>query len=188
MQQSLQQQPFNQMAYSPSRGSPNPGGIPYAYGQLPANANPNDPKSQHPIPGSYNRQPFNPKSQTFVPSNGIPMQPPNPYGSSSPHHGSPQFNSPHMSYSGFQQPLPQPVFPGTGAYGMARQGSNNSLTQYHPVQPPLGPPHAPPHMAPNSSPHIPPNSVGPPGAVQTFSHLPNYGNPATLPQKPTQGL
>ncbi|KAK0643130.1 hypothetical protein B0T16DRAFT_459307 [Cercophora newfieldiana] len=186
MQQPLQQQQFNQISYPPSRTSPNPSGIPYAYGQLPANANPNDPKSQHPIPGSYTRQPFNPKSQTFVPANGIvPMQPPNPYGTSSPLHGSPQFNSPHMSYSGFQQPLPQPVYPGAGAYGMARQGSNNSMTQYHPVQQPLGPSHALQHMAPNSSPHIPTKSIGPPGAVQTFSHLPNYGNPATLPQKPT---
>lgn len=186
-QQPLQQQPFNQSPYPQSRASPNPGGIPYAYGQLPANANPNDPKSQHPIPGSYHRQPFNPKSQTFVPANGIAqMQGSNPYGGSSPHHGSPQFNSPHMSYSGFQQPLPQPVFPGPGAYGMARQGSNNSMTQYHHgVQQPLGLPHGPQHMAPNGSPHIPTKSIGLPGAVQTFSHLPNYGNPATLPQKPT---
>lgn len=181
-------QPFAQSAYPPSRASPGPAGIPYAYGQLPANANPNDPKSQHPIPGSYTRQPFNPKSQTFVPGNGIgPMQPPpNVYGGSSPHHGSPQFNSPHMSYNTFQQPMPQPVFaPGPSAYGMARQGSNNSLTQYHPVQqPPMGPPHGQ-HMPPNASPHIPNKPLGPPGAVQTFSHLPTYGNPATLPQKPT---
>jgi hypothetical protein len=186
LQQPMQQQPFTQPTFQPSRGSPNPGGIPYAYGQLPANANPNDPKSQHPIPGSYTRQPFNPKSQTFVPGNGIvPMQPQNPYGGSGSHHGSPQFGSPHLSYSGFQQPLPQPVYPGPGAYGMARQGSNNSMTHYHPVQQSLGPPHGPPHMAPNNSPHIPTKSIGPPGAVQTFSHLPNYGNPATLPQKPT---
>ncbi|KAK0719688.1 hypothetical protein B0H67DRAFT_552002 [Lasiosphaeris hirsuta] len=180
---------FNQPAYPPTRASPTPAGIPYAYGQLPASFNPHDPKSQHPIPGSYNRQAFNPKSQTFVPANGIvPMQPPNPYGGSSPHHGSPQFNSPHISYNGFQQPLPQPGYgPGPAAYSMARQGSNNSLTQYHhPVQqPPLGPPHGPQHMAPISSPHIPNKSGGPQGPTQTFSHLPNYGNPATLPQKPS---
>jgi len=182
----MQQAPFNQNPYPPTRGSPNPGGIPYAFGQLPANANPNDPKSQHPIPGSYTRPPFNPKSQTFVPSNGMGQMPgPNPYGASSPHHGSPQFNSPRMSYSGFQQPLPQPVYPGPGAYGMARQGSNNSMTHFHPVQPPMGPPHGPQHLPPHpNSPHIPNKSVGPPGSVQTFSHLPNYGNPATLPQKP----
>merc|ERR1712000_148580 len=46
-------------------------GIPYAFGQLPANLNPNDPKSQHPIPGSYNRNSaFNPMTQSFVP--GVP--------------------------------------------------------------------------------------------------------------------
>jgi hypothetical protein len=196
------QQGFPQNAYPPRSSPVPPAGIPYAYGQLPANANPNDPKSQHPIPGSYNRQVFNPKTQSFVPGNGLPMQPPGPpppagpYGGSSPRHGSPQFHSPHMSYSGFQQPLPQPGFgPAPGPYGMTRQGSNNSIPPYHPVQQPVhvpAPPHAPQHMPPppTGPMHIPPNNnkpAGPagPGGGQTFSHLPNYGNPATLPQKPS---
>ncbi len=184
-----QPQTFNQNPYPPTRASPSPASIPYAYGQLPANVDPRDPKTQHPIPGSYNRQAFNPKSQTFVPSGGmVAMQPPpNHYGGSSSHHSSPQFNSPHMSYSTFQQPMPQPGF-GTGpaSYGMARQGSNTSMTQYHPVQPlPLGPPHGPQHMVPNPPTHIPNKPAGPPGTGPTFSHLPTYGNPATLPQKPS---
>ncbi|KAK4190608.1 hypothetical protein QBC35DRAFT_61557 [Podospora australis] len=195
---------FGQSAYPPPSGSPVPGhaGIPYLYGQLPANNNPHDLKSQHPIPGSYNRQAFNPKTQAFIPGNGIPMQaapPPGPYGGTSSHHGSPhpQFNSPHMSYSGYQQPIPQPVpqpipqpgyAPVLGPYGMSRQSSNTSMTQYHGVQqqqPHHGPPHVPQHMIPGGPPHIPPKSNGPPGSGQTFSHLPNYGNPATLPQKPS---
>lgn len=185
-QQGWPQQPFTQGSFPPNRGSPGPAGIPYPYGQLPANANPHDPKSQHPIPGSYTRQPFNPKSQAFVPTNGMgPMQPPqNPYGGSSPHHGSPQFHSPHLNY-GFQQPMPPPVYgPGPAAYNMARQGSNNSMTQFHAPQQPLGPPgpHGPQHLPSNASPHLPNKPMGPP---QTFSHLPTFGNPATLPQKPT---
>lgn len=188
---------FAPNAAYPPRANPAAPGIPYAYGQLPANVNPNDPKSQHPIPGSYNRQAFNPKTQSFVPASGMPMQPPpppgpGPYGGSSPRHGSPQFHSPHMSYNGFQQPIPQPGFapmPGA-AYAMTRQGSNNSLPPYHGVQqPPHGPP--PPHMSPAAAGgapmHIPNKPAGAPpqGPGQSFSHLPNYGNPATLPQKPS---
>ncbi|KAK4241336.1 hypothetical protein C8A03DRAFT_12432 [Achaetomium macrosporum] len=191
------QQSFGQNTYPPRASPVVPAGIPYAYGQLPANANPNDPKSQHPIPGSYNRQAFNPKTQSFVPANGLPMQPgpppppPGPYGGSSPRHGSPQFNSPHMGYSGYQQPMPQPGFvPAPGPYSMTRQGSNNSIPPYHPVQQGshVSAPHGPQHMPPPSGPMHMPNKPGgppPPGPNQTFSHLPTYGNPATLPQKPS---
>lgn len=185
------QQGFNQPGpgYS-SRSSPSPGGIPYAYGQLPANANPNDPKSQHPIPGSYNRQALNPKTQSFLPAGAmLPMQPPpGPYASSN--HSSPQFLPAHMNYGGYQQPMPPPpqagYGPGPMGYAMSRQGSNNSMGPYHHVPPQH---HA---MPPNaSSPHIghskvaggPPPPTGPSGP-QGYSHLPTYGNPASLPQKP----
>lgn len=190
------QQGFGPNAYPP-RASPTPAGIPYAYGQLPANANPNDPKSQHPIPGSYNRQTFNPKTQSFVPATGIPMQappppppppPPGPYGGSSPGHGSPQFHSPHMNYNGFQQAMPPAGFGVSPApYGMTRQGSNSSMPPYHAVQqPPHGPPpHGPQHMPASGPMHLPNKPGGPPGPGQSFNHLPNYGNPATLPQKPS---
>lgn len=184
------QQGFNQpgSGYS-SRSSPSPGGIPYAYGQLPANANPNDPKTQHPIPGSYNRQTLNPKTQSFLPGNAmLPMQPPSgPYASSN--HSSPQFLPAHMNYGGYQQPMPPPpqagYGPGPMGYAMSRQGSNNSMGPYHHALPQH---HA---MPPNASPHInhskvaggPPPPTGPAGP-QGYSHLPTYGNPASLPQKP----
>lgn len=207
------QQSFGQNAYPP-RSSPVPThGIPYLYGQLPVHVNPNDPKSQHPIPGSYNRQAFNPKTQSFVPGSGLPMQAPAPpppppglYGGSSPRHGSPQFHSPHMNYNGFQQPIPQPGFgPTPGPYGMSRQSSNNSIPPYHAVpqqqQQQQQPPHVPVPVPPHGPQHMPPMppvgmmqmptkppAAGPPGSgpgQTTFSHLPNYGNPATLPQKPS---
>ncbi|KAK3945938.1 hypothetical protein QBC46DRAFT_63094 [Diplogelasinospora grovesii] len=203
----------NQNAYPPPRGSPAPppaglptAGIPYAYGQLPVNVNPNDPKSQHPIPGSYSRPSFNPKTQSFVPSAsmGVPMQPaPGPFGGSN--HGSPQLNVPHLSYNGYQQQAtPQPGGYGppppgpASSYGMARQGSNNSLPPYHSVQnsvrnsvhhgPPIGLLHGMPanNPLPPRKPNKPPTGPsGGSGGQQTFSHLPNYGNPALLPQKPT---
>ncbi|KGQ06848.1 hypothetical protein BBAD15_g7816 [Beauveria bassiana D1-5] len=171
-----------------------PGGIPYAFGQLPANANPHDPKSQHPIPGSYNRNHgFNPKTQSFSP--GVPMAPVHapqpPFTAPGSHHSSPQIGTPpHLAYTGYQPPMPPPY---GGAYGMARQGSNNSIPSYH------GPPQGtPPHVAMQPPQHMaqqPPMSVnsrppphGPAPNGQMYSHLPTYGNPASLPQKPATGM
>lgn len=180
-------------------------GIPYAYGQLPVNVDPNDPKSQHPIPGSYNRNGFNPQTQSFVPGNGMaPMPaPPVPYAGPGPHHGSPlpHYSSPHMGYANFQQPMPmapQPVYNSHGAgYGMMRQGSNNSLPSYHHGPPSQAPQHQQLQGPPNNGIHhgLPPNAIshnipnkpamcqGGPG-IGYSNNLPHYGNPATLPQKP----
>ncbi|CRK36318.1 hypothetical protein BN1723_004193 [Verticillium longisporum] len=219
----------NPASYS-TRGMSASSGVPYAYGQLPAHMNPNDPKSQHPIPGSYNRHAFNPKTQSFsqhpipgsynrhafnpktqsfVPGGGMaPMQQPQPsFSAPGSHHNSPQIGSPHLSYVGYQQPGPPGPYGGPAGYGMARQGSNNSAPLYHapPPQHPQHPQHMmqsspgvpyippqPPHQAVVQTPiqhHIPNKPVAPQGpAGQTFSHLPHYGNPATLPQKPKTGI
>ncbi|ROT35651.1 hypothetical protein SODALDRAFT_71560 [Sodiomyces alkalinus F11] len=177
--------PFSQRGVS---GPPPQVIVPYPYGQLPANINPHDPKSQHPIPGSYNRHAFNPKTQSFVPGGTAPLgmnpgpgpmqqqpQPQSPFSAAGSHHNSPQIGSPHLAYAAYQQQVPPP------AYGMVRQGSNNSIPPYH------TPPH---HMAMQSPlPHIPTKPAAPQGpAGQTFSHLPQYGNPATLPQKPNTSI
>ncbi|KAI1271701.1 hypothetical protein F5Y07DRAFT_331730 [Xylaria sp. FL0933] len=179
----------NRAPQAQPQGNVGPMGIPYAYGQLPAHANPHDPKSQHPIPGSYNRHAFNPKTQSFVPGSGMsPVQPPlGPYNMAVPPHGSPQIGSPHLSYTGYSSPAPpQPYNMGGPGYGMSRQSSNNSLPAYH----------TPQHISQHPPTHLPqmPNKPGMPpqgpsaGLGQTFSHLPNYGNPATLPQKPPTSI
>lgn len=194
---------FNQSPYQ-SRATPAApgGGIPYAYGALPANVNPHDPKSQHPIPGSFNRHAFNPKTQSFVPSNGMaPIPPPSgPYNNyMTPQQGSPQLAPPHMNYTGYQagppmgqQPMGQSPY-GSGGYNMLRQGSNNSLPPYHhppaTMQHPAHVPHQlPPHPSTQGPSHIPNKPSMPQGPPivhgQTFNHLPTYGNPASLPQKP----
>lgn len=175
-------------------------GIPYAFGQLPANINPHDPKSQHPIPGSYNRNhAFNPKTQSFVPGGGMaPVPPPQPpFTAPGSHHGSPQVGSPHLAYPGVyhQQPIPQPY---GGGYGMARQGSSSSMPAYHSPRVAHVAPHVmpqnPQHMALPTHPHhlqaynIPNRPNIPQGPSQPYSHLPTYGNPATLPQKPDTGI
>jgi len=202
---------FNQSPYQ-SRAVPAQPGIPYAYGQLPANANPNDPKSQHPIPGSYvsnfSRHGFNPKTQSFVPTGGMsPMQQPTtlaavPYPVAVPPPG-PPVGQAQLSFAGYQQPMPQPPpFGANGAeYGMMRQGSNGAMPPYHApqhIQQPgyqvspatHGPPHPLQHMPPqNPASHIPTRPAVPVmGNAQVYVHLPNlpnYGNPATLPQRPS---
>lgn len=193
------QQGFTLPAYQ-ARGPAPPAshgqvGIPYAYGQLPVNANPNDPKSQHPIPGSYNRNhAFNPKTQSFVPGGNAmhPVPPPQPpFTAPGSHHSSPQIGTPNLAYNGYQSAGPPPY---GGGYGMARQGSNSSISPYHglPMPPHVPPPMAgmppPQHMAPNTPVHMPsrPAMAGAPN--QIYSHLPTYGNPATLPQKPAAGI
>ncbi|KAL9608055.1 MAG: hypothetical protein Q9167_007095 [Letrouitia subvulpina] len=52
--------------------------IPYQYGQLPFQSSVPGTKNAHPLPGSYNRQSFNPKTRSFVPGtiNGGPYTPP----------------------------------------------------------------------------------------------------------------
>jgi hypothetical protein len=159
------------------------GTIPYAYGQLPSSGNPADPKSQHPIPGSFNRHAFNPKTQSFVPgaSNiGVP-QPLSQQGS--PHHGSPHHGSPHLTYNSYTPPQQYSTNMG---YSMARQGSNSSVPSYH----------ASPHQThrPLMGPGMPPQGLPQPqmsnmqNTQLNGSHLPNYGNLATLPPKPPTGV
>lgn len=184
----------------PQMGPGQPGSVPYAYGQLPAHANPHDPKSQHPIPGSYNRNhAFNPQTQSFIPGgNGMPMvqAPQPPFTAPGSHHGSPQIGSPHLAYPGYQ-PQQQQVY--GGGYGMVRQQSNTSVPGYHPPPQMMPAPgqHGgmPPQMAlqhpqaPNMSQGQP---IGTPPRQQPghhgYNHLPAYGNPASLPQKPATGM
>jgi hypothetical protein len=170
--------------------------IPYAFGQLPSTANPADPKSQHPIPGSFNRHAFNPKTQSFVPG-GAGMPVPQPMS----HQG-----SPHLPYNAYTPPQQQTN--NSMGYNMARQGSNNSLPSYHASphmthRPPMhqGMPHGIPNMPhgmqQNMSQGLPQglhvthnmqSMQSMPQNGQIGNHLPNYGNPATLPPKPPPGV
>ncbi|CZS92303.1 uncharacterized protein RCO7_00795 [Rhynchosporium graminicola] len=195
--QQQQQQPVyqNQFPYQPQtpvRGSPGP--IPYAFGQLPSTVNPADPKSQHPIPGSFNRHAFNPKTQSFVPNNpaGLPIsQPLSHHGS--PHQGSPHHGSPHLQCNAFSPPQTQY---GNGmGYSMARQGSNNSLPSYH-ASPHIAsrsmmqqniPQGLPPGMPQSMHPGLP-QGMHISQSGQAGTHLPQYGDPSTLPQRPPMGL
>ncbi|KOS20176.1 hypothetical protein ESCO_006262 [Escovopsis weberi] len=199
--------PGFQAQSGPSSNGPSPaqGNVPYPFGQLPANVNPNDPKSQHPIPGSYNRNhAFNPKTQSFVPGGGSAptqaLQPP--FTAPGSHHSSPQIGAPHLAYAGHPGAMAPPP-PFGGGYSMARQGSNSSMAACF-TPPHVTPPHAqqgapppgmpsmqhiptPQHLAPQA--HAPARANMPLGANQLFnSHVITYGNPASLPQKPASGI
>ncbi|MCJ1475305.1 hypothetical protein MMC13_003967 [Lambiella insularis] len=69
-----QQAPYQQQSHSHMNNhlstttSPMSGGS-YPYGQLPFQSNAQPSRSQHPLPGSYNRQNFNPQTRAFIPSN-----------------------------------------------------------------------------------------------------------------------
>ncbi|KAI9738519.1 MAG: hypothetical protein M1818_005416 [Claussenomyces sp. TS43310] len=154
-----------QSPYQPRGPSQGASTIPYPYGQLPSTANPADPKSQHPIPGSFNRHAFNPKTQSFIPGAANTQQP--------------VHATPHLTCNNISQPQQY----GNGlSYNMSRQGSNNSSPSYHasphlaarPMMQGMTPSHS---NFPSINQALPPNSQG-------GSHLPHFGNASTLPPKP----
>ncbi|RKF64885.1 putative r3h domain-containing protein [Erysiphe neolycopersici] len=171
--------------------------IPYAFGQLPNISSLSDPKSQHPIPGSFNRHAFNPKTQSFVPGSvGMPMTQQIAH-HITPQHDSPHHSSPRLSYNSFNSSQQQ--FSNGMGYNMARQNSNNSLPAFH--ESPLMSHRSLMHQAmqPNSSqgtlpgtlPGMPQNRPQGMNIVhnsQVSNHLPTYGNPSTLPPKPPAGI
>ena len=66
---------YQQQSPPPLQANAPLGSVPYQYGQLPYQAGAQNGRSQHPVPGSYNRQAFNPQTRSFVPSNGfVPQQ------------------------------------------------------------------------------------------------------------------
>ena len=73
-------QPRDQLQFFPSQ-MPGPNtmsgvaSIPYQYGQLPIQAGMQGARAQHPLPGSYKSQSFNPQTRAFVPNGGsVPVQ------------------------------------------------------------------------------------------------------------------
>ena len=137
------------------------GGVPYQYGQLPYQAGAQNGRSQHPVPGSYNRQAFNPQTRSFVPTNGFVPQP-LPYG------GQPTTNP-----SGFNQ---RPNFqPGVSF------GQQQILQQQMPPIPQPGQLHMT-HPLPS---YTRKSSGQTPGSQSPGQNtLSKWGTPANLPPKP----
>lgn len=149
--------------------------IPYQFGQLPMQPGMHGAKTQHPVPGSYKSQSFNPQTRAFVPNGGSAT-------AHLMHQNSPSNNvmsrSPAMSYQGGNNSLSAygqqaPLYPqmasipvpsphGFGheskSYG-ARKSSAQSNTTQSPVQNSLSkwgtPAHLPPKPPPPETPTIP---------------------------------
>lgn len=140
--------------------------VPYAYGQFPANGFGGKPnRNQHPIPGSYNRQQFNPQTQAFIPA-GRNM----PY-AMQPNMGPvpPQMNSfnsfqgPSQSQMGAQVPRMSPSSAGTPSFGGSHGMSGNN-------------------SAPSMSRMV--SQSADTGTGPSQSSIAKYGTPSNLPAKP----
>jgi hypothetical protein len=176
-QNSPQFQMFNgqQMSYQP-QGQPQvlsqqANSTPYPYGQLPYQAGSQSGRSQHPLPGSYNRQTFNPQSRAFVPS-------------------TPSFVTPQPSSSSYAtRPADVPSFRPGGSFSTPntlptyiQQPMNNlHVTQIHQsgfTQLPKAPTYAQPQNSRKTSAQSTRSQS--PGQ----SSLAKWGRPENLPPKP----
>ncbi|KAI9754725.1 MAG: hypothetical protein M4579_004572 [Chaenotheca gracillima] len=179
IRQSPYQSPVPQYAHALDRTSYTPPSnahdVPYAYGQLPGpnTGHGNRPRNnQHPIPGSFNRNVFNPHSQSFVPganhigslnapaftpfqgSNGPPFQNGFP--------GVPAPTNGHRASFGQQPGFPSPY--------LTRPSNNNPSHGFQNYG--SGPNNDSPHTTPKSD------------QKYTPSTLPKWGAPSNLPPKP----
>jgi hypothetical protein len=173
-----QQQPSYPMGQGYA-GPPGPGNRPmsaphqgpmpnaYPYGQFPTdptNGHPN--MYQHPIPGSYNRQQFNPQSQAFVPGGWGPSVHQVNHGQSALMY---QARGPYHVTNSYNHPMPGPA-----TYGY----------QAPPTSPPSG--STPSFGSPQSMPGANTSHRAPPPAndAALSNSIAKYGTPAHLPAKP----
>ncbi|KAK2760879.1 hypothetical protein FQN54_002119 [Arachnomyces sp. PD_36] len=133
--------------------------MPYQYNQVPNQAyNPvmQHPTSQHPLPGSFNRAPFNPQTRSFVPGSNSPGRYPGKSPQSTP-------NAPYMKHQGSK---PQP-------WGSPQD------TQSYPAMIPNSHPNKQP--MPTNQPSHASNQRGLP---VTRDSIAKWGTPSHLPPKP----
>jgi hypothetical protein len=172
-----QSSPANRPVSAPSQG---PVSGQYPYGQFPASPYGNKQnRNQHPIPGSFNRQQFNPQSQTFVPTGrNVPYQMQSNMPSMSAH-GMNGFNNLQLP-SQMPRPSPPVVSPQTF-------GSPQTMQNAHPV------PMKANSTGSSQTPQIvhSQTTTAPPSAAQTGSSsipsqssIAKWGTPAHLPPRP----
>ncbi|KAL9097289.1 MAG: hypothetical protein Q9165_000716 [Trypethelium subeluteriae] len=149
---------------------------PYPYGQLPQGfANGKSPQNQHPVPGSFNRQQFNPQSQSFVPHQMV--------ASAQPYGMMPQMSSPSLNNFATFTPAStvqrQSSSQSNASFGSLRAAQSNGTAQRQPPQA-----HASFQTSQSSS--RSPTSSNPslPPAQNPQSTIAKWGAPASLPPKP----
>jgi hypothetical protein len=227
--QQMPAQPWQQPSYDPSSqytqasyvpvfpperpmsspGQTSPPAPQYLFGQLPGSGYPSGrpTKHQHPVPGSYNRQQFNPQTQAFVPGNGrspgqmVPVGSPNAmyngFQAMTNHMQSmqPRSTPPTSNPSAFSSPRPQPASMagqnnGNGSHGMSYGNPSYSTSSSAPPTSSNGygnnhahanlPAHPPSsqHQLPQQLNHPLPQPPNP------ASSIAKWGTPAHLPPKP----
>jgi len=161
--QVTQQQPVSSQQQQRHNGIHITSSVPYPYGQLPTHPGRLNYQNQHPLPGSFNRQAFNPKTQSFIPGSGFPGNPTLPYG--------PQPYPTTTSSRGQGH-----LHPGQAPMTMPRHALPNtyptSFTVPLPVVP-IGNKTFPTHSSTGQSPQ-----------AQGQSSLSKWGTPSHLPPKP----
>ena len=166
------QQPTYQALGQPQFPAPttptNVPATPYPYGQLPYHSNVPGGRSPHPLPGSFNRQAFNPETRAFIPANHFPSPQSNAHANKPGEHtGRPGYLSPPSHQSGI----------GNSAYG---QSPINS--QQVPLIPQSGQFAQPRITAPHVGRKV--SSQSTTAQPQGQSSLAKWGTPANLPPKP----
>ena len=168
------QQPRDQQHfYSSPMHSPNPmtgvQSVPYQYGQLPLQPGTQGARSQHPLPGSYKGQAFNPQTRAFVPNGGsVPAQTGQLGSGSSPSSRnlngsqySPYIQQGSSYHQGPSIPAPAPYAfnQEPKAYGI-RKSSTQSNAPHSPVQSSLSKWGTPSHLPPKPPPPEVPSMLG----------------------------
>ncbi|ORY08922.1 hypothetical protein BCR34DRAFT_603206 [Clohesyomyces aquaticus] len=176
--------PNNRPMSAPVQG---PAAGPYPYGQFPASAyNGGKPgRNQHPLPGSFNRQQFNPQSQAFIPGgrNGpFPMQPNMPQMPNQGMNGFGNYQMPAPNQIPNQMSGPSPPLARPQTFGSPRSVHNSIPVPTKPSNPSvsLGPQIASSQMANNTSTSSQANNA----SVPPQSSIAKWGTPSHLPPKP----
>lgn len=164
--------PGNRPMSAPMQG-PAPGT--YPYGQFPPptfNGKPN--RNQHPIPGSYQRQQFNPQSQAFIPGGrNMPYQMGGPQMMNG--YGSYQFPATQLTH---QMPRPSPPTASNATFGqpfnVLHPGPNNINSS---------PPNQQPNFSSQSASQLRGGEGQDPG-LSSQSSIAKYGTPSNLPARP----
>lgn len=135
--------------------------VPYPYGQLPSHAGRSNYQNQHPLPGSFNRQSFNPKTQSFIPGSGFPVSSTLGYGPQ------PYSNATSSRGQGHPHPSQAPL-------NMPRQGLHNTYPTPFTAAPSVVPINSKSFSNHSATGQLP----------QGQSSLSKWGTPSHLPPKP----
>ncbi|KAI9822771.1 MAG: hypothetical protein M1832_003004 [Thelocarpon impressellum] len=177
--QPLYQSPYHAQPPQQAQQAPhaNGAGIPYAYGQLPAPAysqHRQQRKHQHPIPGSFSRNAFNPQTQSFVPGGGPgTTYGPTPYGMN-------VMPAAVGQYGNVPGPFMTPPQGPSQGFGSPHSPHADSSKQSPNMQSGGAPTYQ--HAAGKQQPPSQPHQRQQQGPLQ--SSLAKWGTPPTLPPKP----